>query len=65
MADVISMKLASKKAELKKEQEYFSAMCRNEINTSAFERNAINVLLVMQQLKSEISLLEQLSEMKM
>lgn len=66
--EVITTRLESKRAELKKEQEYFSVMCHNEINTGNFERNAINNLLVMQQLKSEISELEHLKtvcELKM
>lgn len=61
MDKIIAERLERKKAELKKEQEYFSVMCHNEINTGNFEKNAINVLLVLQQLKSEISELEHLN----
>ena len=63
MYEVVVKRMESKRAELKKEQEYFSVMCHNEINMSNFERNAINNLLVMQQLKSEISELEHLKAM--
>ena len=33
-------------------------MCDNEMDSKTFERNAINDLLIMQQLKSEIAELE-------
>lgn len=56
-------RLENKKAELKSEQEYFATMCHNEMSTGNFERNAINMLLVMQQLKSEIAELERACEM--
>lgn len=63
MYETIIERLENKKTELKKEQEYFTVMCHNEMNTGNFERNAINILLVMQQLKTEISELEHLSMM--
>jgi hypothetical protein len=63
MYEVITNRLESKRAELKEEREYFKNMCQNEITTSNFEKNAISVLLVMQQLKSEISELEHIEAM--
>ena len=63
MYETMIKRLENKREEFKKEQEYFTVMCHNEMNTSNFERNAINNLLVMQQLKTEISELEHLSMM--
>lgn len=54
----ITERLSAKKSELKQRQEHFSIFCHNEMQSSCFERNAINDLLVMQQLKSEIEELE-------
>ncbi len=51
-------RLNNKKAELSERQEQFDVMWHNERQTGCFERNAINDLLIMQQLKSEISELE-------
>ncbi len=51
-------RLNNKKAELSERQEHFDVMWYNERQTGCFERNAINDLLIMQQLKSEISELE-------
>lgn len=56
--NVLLERLNSKKSELKQRQEYFSVFVHNEINSSCFERNAINDLIVMQQLKSQIEELE-------
>lgn len=47
-----------KKKELGKRQNNFSIMCHNEMQSPCFEQNAINYLIVMQQLKSEIEELE-------
>lgn len=55
---IISERLENKRVELKSKQEYFNVMCHNEMDSKTFERNAINDLLVMQQLKSEIAELE-------
>ena len=55
---IVTERLENKRAELKSKQEFFNVMCHNEINSKTFERNAINDLLVMQQLKSEIAELE-------
>lgn len=61
--EFIKERLENKKAELKQKQEYFIVLCHSEMNTKTFERNAINDLLVMQQLKSEIAELERLDMM--
>lgn len=55
---IVTERLENKRAELKSKQEYFNVMCYNEMDSKTFERNAINDLLVMQQLKSEIAELE-------
>ena len=51
-------RLSAKRNELKERQEQFEVMFHNEKDSGCFERNAINDLIVMQQLKSEISELE-------
>lgn len=56
--DIIVKRLNDKKDELKDKQEQFSVMCHNEMQSQCFERNAINDLIIMQQLKSEIAELE-------
>lgn len=63
MYETVIKRLENKREELKKNQEYFKVMCNNEMDSKTFERNAINDLLIMQQLKSEISELEHLSMM--
>ena len=55
---IVTERLENKRAELKSKQEYFNVMCYNEMDSNTFERNAINDLLVMQQLKAEIAELE-------
>ena len=55
---IIKQRLESKRVELKQKQDYFDVLCHSEMNTANFERNAINDLLVMYQLKSEIKELE-------
>lgn len=56
--EMIVNRLESKKEELAHKQKQFVVMCDNEINSQCFERNAINDLIIMQQLKSEIKELE-------
>ena len=51
-------RLNNKKAELSERQDQFDVMWHNERNSGCFERNAINDLLIMQQLKAEIAELE-------
>lgn len=53
-------RLDAKKKELFEKQEYFDVMWYREKQSICFERNAINDLLVMQQLKYEIQELEYL-----
>lgn len=56
--DLIVERINAKKIELFERQEEFDVMWHNERKSNCFERNAINDLLIMQQLKSEISELE-------
>lgn len=51
-------RLKNKKVELSERQDQFDVMWNNERQSGCFERNAISDLLIMQQLKSEISELE-------
>ncbi len=51
-------KLEAKKAELKSRRMYFRIMVDNEIDTGCFEQNAINDLLYMKELRTEIAELE-------
>lgn len=51
-------RLNNKKTELSERQDQFDVMWNNERYSGCFERNAINDLLIMQQLKSEIKELE-------
>ena len=56
--DILVKRLENKKAELKERQEQFISVCENEMNSNIFERNAINKLMIMQSLKSEIAELD-------
>lgn len=47
-----------KKDQLKELQNTFLVVCKNEINSEEFERNAVGDLIVMSKLKSEIKTLE-------
>lgn len=58
MYDLITERLNVKKSELSERQEQFKRTCNRDIETACFEHNAINALLIMQQLKSEIVELE-------
>lgn len=53
--DNLLKKINDKKVELSERQDSFEIMWNNEKHSGCFERNAINDLLIMQQLKSEIS----------
>ena len=53
-------RLNNKKSELSDRQDQFEVMWHNEKYSGCFERNAINDLLIMYQLKSEIKELEHL-----
>lgn len=56
--ELMNERLEVKRNELKERQDQFDVMWHNEKHSCCFERNAINALLVMQQLKSEIAELE-------
>lgn len=56
--EAINVRLNNKKVELLAWQERFGVMWENEKASECFERNAINELLVMQQLKTQIEDLE-------
>lgn len=58
MYENIVERLNNKKTELSERQDQLDVMWHNEKNSGCFERNAINDLLIMQQLKSEIKELE-------
>lgn len=58
MYGLITERMNVKKTELSERQDQFDVMWHNEKNSSCFERNAVNDLLIMQQLKSEIAELE-------
>lgn len=58
MYENVVERLNIKKQELSEQQKQFDVMWDNEKHSKCFERNAINDLLIMQQLKSEISELE-------
>lgn len=58
MYENVVERLNRKKSELAEKQEQFDVFWNNEKHSQCFERNAINDLLIMQQLKSEISELE-------
>ncbi len=51
-------RLETKKAELKSRREHFQVMVSNEIDTGCFEQNAINELLYMKELRTQIAELE-------
>lgn len=55
---LIVEKLEAKKAELKSRREHFQVMVSNEIDYGCFEQNAINDLLYMKELRTQIAELE-------
>lgn len=60
MYNLITERINVKKTELSERQDQFDVMWHNKKNSFCFERNAINDLLIMYQLKSEIAELEHL-----
>lgn len=56
--NMIVDKLNARKAELENKREHFLVMTTCEIETGCFEQNAINDLLYMKEIKSEIDELE-------
>ena len=57
MNDILGQRLAAKKRDLENQQEYFRIDMKN-IEQSNYEDNAINALLYMKKLKTEIAELE-------
>lgn len=62
MLEILELRLATKKQNLKDEQEYFKIDLKH-IEGECYEDNAINALLSMKKLKIEIAELELLLEM--
>lgn len=62
MKKVLEQRLAAKKQDLKNQQEYFKVDIKN-IDQSKYEDNAINILLYMKKLKTEIAELELLLQL--
>lgn len=60
---VLEQRLAAKKRELENQQEYFRIDMKN-IEQSNYEDNAINALLCMKKLKTEIAELELVMQLK-
>lgn len=63
MNDVLEQRLAAQKRDLKNQQEYFRIDMKN-IEQSNYEDNAINALLYMKKLKTEIAELELVMQLK-
>lgn len=63
MNDVLEQRLAAKKRDLENQQEYFKVDMKN-IDQSKYEDNAINILLYMKKLKTEIAELELVMQLK-
>lgn len=63
MNDVLEQRLAAQKRDLKNQQEYFRIDMKN-IEQSNYEDNAINALLYMKKLKTEIVELELVMQLK-
>lgn len=57
MIEVMEEMLKAKKRELERQQEYFQIYIKN-IESPTYEDNAINILLGMKKLKTEIAQLE-------
>lgn len=58
MNDVLEQRLAAKKRDLKQMQDFLKIDMENNINSQNYEDNAINTLLNMKKLKTEIAELE-------
>ena len=63
MNNIMGQRLAAKKRELENQQEYFRIDIKN-IEQSNYEDNAINTLLYMKKLKTEIAELELVMQLK-
>lgn len=63
MNNILGRRLAAKKRDLENQQEYFRIDMKN-IEQSNYEDNAINILLYMKKLKTEIAELELVMQLK-
>ena len=63
MNNIMGQRLAAKKRELENQQEYFRIDIKN-IEQSNYEDNAINTLLYMKKLKTEIAELELVMQLR-
>lgn len=63
MNDILERRLAAKKRDLENQQKYFRLDLKN-IEQSDYEDNAINALLYMKKLKTEIAQLELMIQWK-
>lgn len=63
MNNIMGQRLVAKKRELENQQEYFRIDMKN-IEQSNYEDNAINTLLYMKKLKTEIAELELVMQLK-
>lgn len=63
MNDILEQRLSAKKRDLENQQEYFRIDMKN-IEQSNYEDNAINALLYMKKLKTEIAELELVMQLK-
>ena len=63
MNDILEQRLSAKKRDLENQQEYFRIDIKN-IEQSNYEDNAINALLYMKKLKTEIAELELVMQLK-
>lgn len=63
MKEALEQRLAAKKRELENQQEYFRIDMK-DIEQSNYEDNAINALLYMKKLKTEIAELELVMQLK-
>lgn len=63
MKEALEQRLAAKKRDLENQQEYFRIDMKN-IEQSNYEDNAINALLYMKKLKTEIAELELVMQLK-
>ena len=63
MKEALEQRLAAKKRDLENQQEYFKIDIKN-IEQSNYEDNAINALLYMKKLKTEIAELELVMQLK-
>ena len=63
MNDILEQRLAAKKRDLENQQKYFRIDMKN-IEQSNYEDNAINALLYMKKLKTEIAELELVVQLK-